>query len=69
MSASSSLSTIPAAATGHRRGSKDSLNAMSPFASPRHGGGDGYGTYKEDIDDDDDAGEEDRLLSEEKRPR
>ncbi|KAJ8525368.1 hypothetical protein ON010_g15747 [Phytophthora cinnamomi] len=70
MSASSSLSTIPAAAAGHRRGSKDSVNAMSPFASPRHGGGDGYGTYKEDeAADEDDAGEEDRLLNEEKRPR
>ncbi|KAE9318311.1 hypothetical protein PF008_g18534 [Phytophthora fragariae] len=73
MSASSSLSTIPAAAGGHRRGSKDNLNVMSPFASPRHGGDgrDGYGTYKQegDEEEDDDAGEEDRLLSEEKRPR
>ncbi|GMF09843.1 unnamed protein product [Phytophthora lilii] len=66
MSASSSVSTIPAVAAGHRRGSKDSVNAMSPFASPRHGGGDGYGTYEEE---DVSPGEDDRLLSEEKRPR
>ncbi|KAF1793576.1 Protein kinase, ATP binding site [Phytophthora cactorum] len=42
MSASSSVSTIPTGATGHGRGSKENVNAMSPFASPRHDG-DGYG--------------------------
>ncbi|RLN81317.1 hypothetical protein BBO99_00003825 [Phytophthora kernoviae] len=65
MSASSSMSTIPAAAADYHRGSKDSINAMSPFASPRHGGGDGYGTYKEGEAS---PREDDRLLNEQKRP-
>jgi len=69
MSASSSVSTIPAVAAGRRRGSKDGANAMSPFASPRHGGGDGYGTYQEDGEEDAPPREDDRLLEEEKRPR
>ncbi|KAG7399257.1 hypothetical protein PHYBOEH_009296 [Phytophthora boehmeriae] len=65
MSASSSMSTIPAAAAGHHGGSKDGVNAMSPFASPRHGGSDGYGTYK---DEEISPREDDRLLDEQKRP-
>ncbi|KAL4152568.1 hypothetical protein PRNP1_009496 [Phytophthora ramorum] len=58
MSASSSVSTIPAAAS-HRRGSKDSANA-----SPRGGG---YGTYEEE--EGIPPREDDRLLDEQKPPR
>ncbi|KUF78471.1 LIM domain-containing serine/threonine-protein kinase [Phytophthora nicotianae] len=64
MSASSSVSTIP---IGHGRGSKENVNAMSPFASPRHDG-DGYGTYQE-AEEEAEPREDDRLLDEEKRPR
>ncbi|KAG6946003.1 hypothetical protein JG687_00016973 [Phytophthora cactorum] len=67
MSASSSVSTIPTGATGHGRGSKENVNAMSPFASPRHDG-DGYGTYQE-AEEEAEPREDDRLLDEEKRPR
>ncbi|CAH0491062.1 unnamed protein product [Peronospora farinosa] len=67
LSASSSMSTIAAAASSHRCGSRDDAKAISSSASPHRSGN--CKTYQEEEEEAASPRENDHLLNEEKRPR